>query len=320
MGRVSHYDTPLTDFVHRENLLLGPSLADMVFPSVGVSKSSGKFAKFDSEAWNRNEAKARAPGTESAGGTFSSSLGSYATESFAFHDQIDWDEVDNEDAFSNIEQDSALLVNNKIRLLRDVSWATRFFGTGIWTTDINIGAGTAWSAATGTPIKDIRAQILAQHLLTGFRPNTLVLDAATENAVLDSQDFIDRMGGSTRDQPAAVNHATIASLLGLDNVYVSYNIINTAKAGAVPAKTHAWVASGASGGALLTYSNKAGNKRLPSAGYTFAWTGRRGTDSDGQSMARFDMRKLKATRIEGEIALSHQLVAADMGTFFHGTV
>jgi hypothetical protein len=72
--------------------------------------------------------------------------------------------------------------------------------------------------------------------------------------------------------------------------------------------------------ALLVYSAPSPSLRRPSGGYTFAWTGYMGAPYAAPSIERFDLREIKATRIEGEMAYVHKLVAADMGYFMSSVI
>jgi hypothetical protein len=61
---------------------------------------------------------------------------------------------------------------------------------------------------------------------------------------------------------------------------------------------------------------------MPSAGYTFVWTGiSRGI---GTSIAAYRIPMpwlgLNTVRIEGEIAFQHNVVGADLGAFFSAVV
>jgi hypothetical protein len=59
---------------------------------------------------------------------------------------------------------------------------------------------------------------------------------------------------------------------------------------------------------------------VPSAGYTFSWTGLLGSGAEGGRISKFRMEHLKADRIELEQAFDLKLVAADLGYFFNTVV
>jgi hypothetical protein len=54
---------------------------------------------------------------------------------------------------------------------------------------------------------------------------------------------------------------------------------------------------------------------VPSAGYTFVWTGYNGSGSYGQRMSSFRMDPIRSDRFEIELAFASKKVADDLGTF-----
>jgi len=68
-------------------------------------------------------------------------------------------------------------------------------------------------------------------------------------------------------------------------------------------------------GALLAYANPAPSILMPSAGYTFLWTGLYGGE-DGYRVTKWWEQRIKSYRIEGETGFDHKVVASDMGQFF----
>jgi hypothetical protein len=60
----------------------------------------------------------------------------------------------------------------------------------------------------------------------------------------------------------------------------------------------------------------------PSAGYIFAWKNltKVAGNGYGTAISQFEMRQLKADRVEGEMCFDQKLVAPDMGVFFNTIV
>jgi hypothetical protein len=59
---------------------------------------------------------------------------------------------------------------------------------------------------------------------------------------------------------------------------------------------------------------------IPSAGYTFSWTGLMGSSAMGGRITKFRMDHLKADRVEIEMSFDHKVVASDCGVLFAGIV
>lgn len=295
-------------------------VSDVVFPPVNTRHSSGTYFEFPPEAWLRDEAKKRAPCTESVGGDYDLVTKPYNTCKYAYHKDICDDVLDDAADVLDLETAATRFVTQKLLLRKDCAFADAYFKTGVWTTDFDVtadGGGGAWDQPGATPIKDIRDQICAQGLLCGQDPNTIVFARKTWNALLDSPDLIARVGFGTPGNPSQVTMNLVAQLLGLDRVIVASAIKNTAKEGATPGLTNEHILQE---GALLVYAAPNPGLMIASAGYSFNWTGRRGTGSNGMRMKRFAMDHLEAMRIEGDIYFEHKLVAPDMGTFFHTTL
>ena len=111
--------------------------------------------------------------------------------------------------------------------------------------------------------------------------------------------------------PAIVARDSLAALFELDRVLVMDGIQNTGQLG--QAAAHSFI-----GGlhALLSYRPPRPGVMTPSAGYTFAWTGRVGSTPNGTRMKRFFIDEIDADRVEIESNYDQKLVAADLGYLF----
>jgi hypothetical protein len=59
---------------------------------------------------------------------------------------------------------------------------------------------------------------------------------------------------------------------------------------------------------------------MPSAGYTFSWTGYLGASDQGVRVKKFRMEELAADRVEAEMAYEQKMVAPDLGYFFEDAI
>jgi len=65
-------------------------IADKAFPVVPVDNKSDRYTSYSKEDWLRDEAQERAPGTESAGGSYEIDTSpSFYCRKYAFHKDID---------------------------------------------------------------------------------------------------------------------------------------------------------------------------------------------------------------------------------------
>jgi len=336
------YNLPSRSDVHVNRPLTNISLAFMqkaenfvagrVFPIVGVSKQSDLYFTFDRGEWNRDAMEIRAPGTESAGGNYTMSTASYAAVVRAYHKDVADQIRSNADNPLNLDRQATEFVTLKALINREVNWVTNYFTSGApgatWTFDVD-GASSAtaaasfdptnasnnnklyWSDSSSTPIEDVRQGKRYVLEETGFMPNKLTLGRAVFDTLLDHPDIVGRLDRGQTDGPAKATRDSLAALFEVDEVLVLDAIKNTANEGATA--SHSFI-----GGkhALLSYAPPSPGILVPSAGYTFAWTGFLGGTAAGVRIKRFRMEHLESDRIEGESAYDQKRISEDLGYFF----
>lgn len=321
-GSSLHVDSALTNLSVAYRQSANNFIADVVFPNVPVRFKSDEYYKFNRADWNRDEVTVRAPGTESAGGGFNISTETYTAKVHAFHKDVTDQDRANADPAINLDRAAVDFVMHKMMLAKEIDWASAYFTTGVWGTDItgvasgpSTGETIKWSDTTsGDPIGDIEAAIIAMEEDTGYSPNTMVIGRKVMSALKNHPDIVDRVkyATSTTDNPAKVNERTLAALFGIDRILVSRAVKNTANEGATEASAFVTGSN-----ALLCYAAPAPSLMEPSAGYTFSWTGYLNAgNAMGIATSRFRMDHLKSERIEAEMAYDQKVVSSDLGYFF----
>jgi len=293
------------------------SIADKVFPVVGVNKQSDRYWVYDRDAFMRTVAEKRAPATESVGGHFTYGDNSYFAEVYAVHKDIDDQTRANVDSPLNLDADATMWVTNQLLIRRDLLWIERYFKTGVWGTDfagVATGTPTAsqflrWDVSGSDPIAFLRARITAMEEATGIRPNVLAFGPKVWNALADHASLLERIKYTERGQ---VGPDLLGSLLGIPTVMPLRAVYNTAAAGAAGsysfmAGKHAW----------LGYAAPAAGLQTISAGYTFAWTG---YGTFAPQIRNFRLELIRSDRIEGEMAFDMAVTATDLGMFFADAV
>lgn len=290
-------------------------IAPRVFPIVPVQKQTDKYYVWPKEDWFRDELQLRGDAEESAGSGMRLSNDSYFCDVWALHKDI------GSQARANLENEVRLArattnwLTGRALLRQEKQWATDYFTTGVWTTDVT--PANLWSDPTlSTPIEDVETGRRAILLATGYEPNTLVLGYDVFSKLKNHPDVVDRYKHTT---PGVITLDMIASVLEVERLFVARAVENTANEGltGTMAFTHGKHA-------LLCYSAPAPGLETPSAGYTFHWTGDENNVSQGLGetvgVRTFYMDKEKADRYEIEIAFDHKKVSADMGYFFASVV
>lgn len=292
-------------------------IADKVFPVIPVDKKSNKFFTYTKNDWFRDEAQRRAGGTESAGGGYGLSTGSYSADVFAFHKDVDDQTLYNSDTPLNPLREATEFVTRRLMLRKEVQWNTDFFAGSIWTAgDYDGVSGTPstnetkqWSDyAASDPINDIETAKAGILSTTGMEANTLVLGYDVFRQLKNHPDIVDRIKYTSSQ---TVTADMLAAMFDVPRVIVSKGVKATNNEGA--AGVYAFTAGKK---ALLCHVAPNPGLLTPSAGYSFAWTGVSGGLGATVGTSQFRMEHLKADRIEAEMAFDNKVIAADLGWFW----
>lgn len=289
-------------------------IADKAFPIVPVDNKSDRYTSYSKEDWLRDEAQERAPGTESAGGSYEvDTTPNFFCRKYAFHKDIDDDTRANQDRPFGIDKDATLFVTQKMLLKRERVWASNYM-TNIWGTNLvgvsgSPGSGEfkQWDQSAATILKNIEDWKELVASTTGYEPNIIVCAPDVLATLKDSSEIKDTIKYT---QKGVVTEQLLAELFGVDKFLVPRGVVNTA-------------AKGKSGSfqrivskkILLCYAPEKPSILMPSAGYTFAWKGYFGADRFGARIKKFRMENVESERVEGELAFDCKQVAADLGVY-----
>lgn len=313
---------PTQNDVHVDAVLTGMSVAFMqntdefvagkVFPNLNVNKQSDLYYQYSQEDFFRDQVQYRADGTESAGSGYNLSTASYSANRWALHKDIGAGVRANSDSPLDPDQDAAKYLAHQMLIRQERDWASNYFNTGIWGTDIT--PGTLWSAANSTPIDDVQTGINTIKTNTGYTANTGVCSYAVFSILKNHVDIVDRYKYTSADSLTA---DLIASVLGLDRLLVMGSVYNSAAEGATASYSQIGDKD-----MLLCYVPDSPGLMTPSAGYNFTWTGLGNVGGIGTSttVSRFDMPHLRATRVEIESAWDMKVVSSSLGYFFSNCV
>ena len=285
-------------------------VAGRVFPGIPVQKQSDKYFTYEKRDWRRDEAKPRAPGTESSGGGYDISNDNYSAEVYAHHKDVPDQIRDNADAAINSDEDATRYVMQILMLQKEVNFASTYFTTSVWGTDAVAGTDfTAWDDASSDPEKDIDDAKAAVLLATGFEPNTLTVGYKVHLALKRHPLVLDKFKYTSSE---SITEAMLARVFEVDNYVVAKASYDTSAEDAASASNSYVLGNHA----LLTYTPPSPGLLTPAAGYTFTWTGLTGINNAGVAVSSFRMQHLKSDRVEGELAYDHKVVSSELGYFF----
>jgi len=306
-----HVDGPLTNisvaFMQDQNNFV----ADRVFPNIPVSHQSDVYYTYPKGEFNRDDMEVRAPGTESAGANYQLATDTYSAPVRALHKDVADQVRANADDPLSPDREATEFLTTKALINREANWAAEYFSAGVWDTDVT--SGLNWDdGANSDPIADVRTGVRTILQNTGFVANTLVLGRQVFDILADHPDIIGRLDRGQTSGPARSTLEAMAALFELEQVLVMNAIQNTAAKGQTD--SHSFI--GNSVDALLCYSAPNPGLMVPSAGYTFSWTGFLGASQNGMRMKRFRLDAIESDRIEIDQAYDQKLVSSELGYFF----
>lgn len=303
-------------------------VAGQVFPPIPVNNKSDVYYKYNRGDFFRNNMQKRAPGTPAVAGGYKLATGTYIADVWALKKIIDDQIRANSDSPLQPDRDATFWLTQQALINRDVNWATAYFGSGIWGTDMTGVSGVPgggqfkqWDQTGSTPLDDILAGQLAMKKATGKWPNILVLGATVFIKLLTNAQIIDRLKyGQTAPGPVVVNLSDLEALFKVEKVVVAAGVQTTSAedmnndSDTVPDVLDFICGKNA----LLAYAAKAPGIFEASAGYTFNWTGLTGATAAGMRVKKFRWEVDSADHVEIESAYAFGLVAKQLGYMFNG--
>ena len=276
--------------------------ASSVFPLVPVEKQADLFWKFPKEFFLKDDARPRAPGTESAGGGFELETAAYNCLVEAWHHDIPDEVRANADSELQYDRAAAEFVAQKLLTRKEKRWLAAYFQSGVWGTDT--GLANAWDTVSTNTLPAVHTAITAIWGATGFKPNVMVITPKILMALRDNDRIRDQFKYVSAE---SIDTVMLARYYGIDRIVVSAAVETTGPEGGTQA-----TAFMAAQNVLIAYSAPSPSLMAPSAGYQFVWSGYLGS-SQGAQIRRLRIDTHKKDRIEGEIAYDMKVIAPELG-------
>ncbi len=220
----------------------------------------------------------------------------------------------NADPAVDLERTATLYVTQVMLTKRERQFASDYFTTGVWTTDV-VGATdfAKWTDATSDPEKDVADGVKSILKLTGFKPNVLLVGFDVHQALKRHPLIKDRYKHTSAE---SITADMIARFLEIDRYMIAEAIFATNAEGAATKAYDFALGSNA----MLVFANPTPGLMMPSAGYNFVWRGLTGMNDLGVAIANIPVPLKKADRIEGEVAFDMKVVSKELGYFFSAAV
>lgn len=299
-------------------------VADKVFANVPVEHQADKYFTFNKDDFYRDEAQLRADGVESAGGGFNLSQNSYAASVWAYHKDVGGQVRTNADPAVNMDISTTKFVMQKMLIRKDRFFVSKFLVNSVWGTDVTGTAGGTpgtstpayWNDdANGDPYTDIQTGLTTILQNTGFEANHFLASYPVYAALRKHPLVVDRIKYTTRADATKITPDLLAASFDVERFDVSKAVYNSSSEGI--AGSYSFVASK---DALLVHRAPEPGIMIPSAGYTFSWTGMGNNLGVRVSQIPMPWLGLETVRTEAEMAFDMQVVGSDLGYHFSGIV
>lgn len=317
-----HVDRYLTNFsvnyVQERRNFVAQRCASLI----PVQKQTDLYVVYDRGYFWRDEAQPRALGGRPAQVGYKFGSSSYLATEIALEHVIDDRTRANVDDPIRLDENATTLLTQKQMIRQDRQWATNFFGTGKWTTEVTgvaSGPGSTqihqFNDAGSDPIGVIDHWKDVMHEKSGFMPNTLVLGANVKKVLRTHADIADRIKYTQR---GVADEEILAQLFEVDNVFVARSIYNAAAEGA--ADSFSYITD--KNAMLLAYIEPNPSLDSPTAIANFAWTGLLPgvTNAIGGVMERGRDARAHSDYFQNRMAWDLKQIAPDLGVFFLNAV
>ncbi len=289
---------------------------------IPVMKQTDLYVEYDRGYFWRDEVAPRPLGGRPNQVGYKVNSGTYSATEYALEHTIDDRQRANVDDPIRLDENATILLSQKQMIKQDRVWATNFFTTGVWTTDVTGVASTPstnqvlqFDDANSDPIGEIDKYKDAMHELTGFMPNTLVLGASVKRQLRSHPDIADRIKYT---RTGIADEEILSSLFEVDNVAVARSIYNSADEGAT--NSFSYIAN--KRGMWLGYIEPNPTLDSPTAIANFAWVGLipGATNAIGGVMERDRDDRAHSDVFQNRMAWDLKKVSADLGVFFNNVV
>jgi len=316
-----HVDKYLTNLSVKYDQEAQSFIAGKVFPVVGVLKQSDKYPVFPKGFFWRDLFRPRPLGGASPIVGYEVGEDSYICTEYSLAHAIDERVYANYDDPLDPRRAAVSMLTQQALIKRDRLWAATFFATGVWGAELQGVAATPgagefvqFNQSASDPIGLVHARLDAVMGATGYRPNKIVMGVDVLTTLLNHGDVIDRIKYTQFGMPSK---DILATLLQVDEILVPQGIYEAGPEGGT--SDIGFIMN--SKDMLLCYAAPQPGIEVPSAGYTFAWTGLLpGTAAFGGVIEVFEEKRYHSDIIEMRQAFDQKLVATDLGVFFDDAV
>jgi len=240
-------------------------LADQVFPAVTVESKSDHYFTFGKNAWFRNEAAPRAPGTRAARGEYDISTASYICLPYALATPLPDEIRANADNPLQPGITAVEYVTNGLMLSREIRVASMVMTSTNWT--YSSSPSTQWTSDTSEPETDIDNAINGVVSQIGRMPNVAIMSWDVWRKLKNHPNMLERLKYT---RPGGVlTPGDLREWFGFEKVLVGMSLSDSSKDGQSGSMSYVW------GDDFWTgYVPSAPALMTPASGYILEWGAR----------------------------------------------
>lgn len=327
--RESFVDTLLTNYSETYIADASQYISNAVATVIPVTQQSGSFMKFERSYFLRDEMAPRPHGGAPVQARFGLAKGTYAVDEYALeHMADDRDRARAAGTLFNLDATRVAFLTQKALIRRDRLWASTFFKTGVWGTDLNgLASGSPvpgvsflrWDQAGSNPLQDILLAADQAAAKTGKRPNVMVLGANVITRLRLNPAINEFIKYTTGGVPT---EQLLAQMFGVDRLVVARSVYNSADETMNPGDSENIQYIVDANSAWIGYVEPTAGMEAPTATAMFVWTGLEGGLANAQGgvirVGRDDRASSDWYQIKD--AMQYQAVAPELGLFFNNAV
>lgn len=304
-------------------------VAGTIAPVIPVQQPAGFYQVIPKGEFFRNRVEPRPMGGRPPNVGHRLTRQPYAVEEFGLEGSLDDRQRSNATPPYDPEESKVRQLTQEMLIDRDSKWASEYFVTGVWTANTEqTGVAAApganqflqFDVANSDPIGVVQAQARVIKQATGMWPNLLVLGSKVFDDLIEHPDIISRF---INVQPGVIGREQLAEVFfrrGNGRVVVADAVENTAPVNVdTPTDNMQFIVDTTA--MLLAYVTPTPGIDVPTAMYTFAWTGLLGPNAF-QTVGVWRGRDGRAHSdwFQVRMAYSFQRVSEDLAVFFNSAV
>lgn len=247
-------------------------IAQRVFPVLDVGLAAANFERVTLKELLQSPNLNRAAGARYEEIQTQFTQDNYTTQEYGIEAPVDDNEM-NIYAYTGVDAELVAAMRARDAILRalEVRVAAKLFDTTRWTGGTFTSAvSTQWSnRASCTPIDDVDAGVKQVYNNFGIRPNALVISWPDYKNLRQSQQIIDRIKYTDRDDATGIGPNLLAQAFDIEEVIVGDAVKNTANSGQNASISPVW----GNGKASLVVKATSSDLREPCVGRIFNYVG-----------------------------------------------